>query len=99
MQEFRRRVERARREERKKRRDGKGEVRLARSVALGKYSKAPNVDDVKTANREWIARLRERFEGYMMRRTVCSLDNTGNPISGLPPWLESSILVNLTDEE
>lgn len=99
MQDFKRRVDRARRQERKKRVDGKGDVRLARVLTLGKYTKDAEEDEIKRANSEWIQRLRAIFAGYMMRRTIHSKDYEGKPISGLQPWHESSLLLSLTEEE
>lgn len=99
MLEFKRCVERARRKERKKRLEGKGDVRLARVLALGKYTKDAEEDEVKRSNCDWIASLRVAFTGYMMRRTIHSKDHDDKPISGLAPWYESSLLISLTEDE
>lgn len=99
MLEFKRCVERARRKERKKRQEGKGDVRLARVLALGKYTKDAEEDEVKRSNCDWIASLRVAFTGYMMRRTIHSKDHDDQPISGLAPWYESSLLLSLTEDE
>ncbi|KAH9852795.1 P-loop containing nucleoside triphosphate hydrolase protein, partial [Lenzites betulinus] len=99
MARFKRELDRARRKEREKRQKGKGDVRLARVVALGQVSKDAIEDKIKQANHDWIAAIRVIYKGYMMRRTIYSKDNRGKPISGLAPWVESSLLVNLTEEE
>ena len=99
MDAHRREVDRARRDERKKRNEGKGEIRLARAVATGKQTKDADEDRVKIALSDWINELRAIFDGSMIRRTVNSLDYKGEPISGLPKWIELPILIELSDEE
>ena len=99
MDDHRREVDRARRQERKKRSEGKGEIRLARAVATGKQTKDADEDRVKLALSNWINELRSIFEGSMIRRTVNSLDYRGQPISGLEKWTELPILIELSPEE
>ncbi|KAH9848946.1 P-loop containing nucleoside triphosphate hydrolase protein, partial [Lenzites betulinus] len=56
-------------------------------------------DDIKKVHHEWITHIRAIFQGYMMRRTIYSKDNKKQPISGLEPWVESSILIPLSEME
>ncbi|KAH7917293.1 hypothetical protein BV22DRAFT_1026655 [Leucogyrophana mollusca] len=44
---------------------------------------------------KWMTVMRDRFTGYVVRRTVMSTDNTGKPISGLEPFTEHNIILNL----
>lgn len=99
MKTFKRAVDRARRREAKKRKEGKGAVRLARAQAKGRYTKDALEDEVRIACDNWIQALRGIFQGYTMRRTIYSKDNNGKPISGLDPWHEEAIMVTLTEEE
>lgn len=43
--------------------------------------------------------IRERFVGTVIRRTVRSVDNVGNPISGLEPFHEHVLVVTLYKHE
>ncbi|KAG1894055.1 P-loop containing nucleoside triphosphate hydrolase protein [Suillus fuscotomentosus] len=47
----------------------------------------------------WISVIRERFTGIVIRRTVRSVDNHGDRISGLAPFLEHNLLVKLYPHE
>jgi hypothetical protein len=48
---------------------------------------------------EWIIKLKDGYAGSIIRRTVWSEDNEGNRISGLKPFIEHSLVLELYDEE
>lgn len=50
-------------------------------------------------NARWMKIVRERFQGSVIRRTVSSLDNKGQPISGLEPYEEHICLLKLYRHE
>ncbi|KAG1836505.1 P-loop containing nucleoside triphosphate hydrolase protein [Suillus subalutaceus] len=47
----------------------------------------------------WINDIRKRFSGIVIRRTIWSVDNQGVRISGLAPFKEHNLLVELYDHE
>jgi hypothetical protein len=47
----------------------------------------------------WIEKIREKYKGSVIRRTVNSLDNTGKAISGLDPYREHRCVVQMQDHE
>ena len=47
----------------------------------------------------WMKKIREKYEGAVIRRTVYSLDYWGNSITGLEPYLEHVCMISLFDHE
>lgn len=48
---------------------------------------------------KWIRIIREKFTGTVIRRTLQSKDNRGEPISGLEPYIEKQIVIKLYPHE
>ena len=53
----------------------------------------------KAVSALWINKIREKFRGAVIRRTVNSLDYTGKPISGLEPYKEHLSVINMYEHE
>ena len=49
--------------------------------------------------RHWVPWIREVFAPYIIRRTLDSVDHTGNRIFGLPPYEEHVMLLELREWE
>lgn len=72
---------------------------LAAAVAQGKATQQAEQDGVKKAIIDWVNYLRDKLVGYVIRRTVNSVDPQGNPISGIPPFKTVTVLLEPTEEE
>jgi hypothetical protein len=48
---------------------------------------------------KWITLIRKNFTGVAIRRTLSSVDNNGNRISGLGPLHEHHLIVTLYEHE
>lgn len=68
------------------------EVGVTRSTEEG-------VSNVLKASLKWIKVLRKWCADYVIRRTVYSLDNHGNPISGVKPYRDHLLLMPLLPAE
>ena len=53
----------------------------------------------RVANAKWMKIVRAKYEGAVIRRGIDSVDNKGEPISGLDPYLESVCMLKLYDHE
>lgn len=49
----------------------------------------------RKVNAMWMKRVRAKYQGSVIRRTVNSLDYAGNPISGLEPYKEHICMLEL----
>lgn len=47
----------------------------------------------------WMRKIRDKYRGSVIRRTVNSLDYTGMPISRLDPYEQHRCVINLHDHE
>jgi hypothetical protein len=47
----------------------------------------------------WMTKIRAKYEGAVIRRTVKSVDNTGQAISGLEPYEEHRCVIELYEHE
>ena len=99
MREHKKALDRAVRRERQRRKDGEGDVKLARTVVQGKKTRDADDSEFNLAVSDWMQDLREIYAGAVIRRTVKSTDWQGKPISGLDPYFEHSLVLKLTDEE
>jgi hypothetical protein len=81
-----------------KRRDLKARPEAGHNTIRGIIHGDESVDvdsEHRKAMLQWIGKIRERFASAVIRRTVHSTDNKGNPISGLEPYLEHNLVLNL----
>ena len=99
MEEHRRAMDRAVRRERQRRKEGEGEIKLARALINGKKTRNDEREEFNAVVSEWVADIRSGFEGAVVRRTVNSLDWQGRPISGLDPYHEHALLLELSASE
>ena len=90
MEEHRRAMDRAVRRERQRRKEGEGEIKLARALVKGKKTRNDEREEYNAVVSEWVADIRTGFEGAVVRRTVNSLDWLRRPISGLEPYHKHS---------
>ena len=97
----RRETEKHKRKDRAERKEaGVNEGVVIRAFAMGKKTRRQDVETAYTrALNAWIELLRELYEGYVIRRTINSLDWKGEPISGLPPYHEHALLLRMTEDE
>lgn len=99
MEEHRRAMDRAVRRERQRRKEGEGEIKLARALVKGKKTRKDEREEFNAVVSAWVADIRTGFEGAVVRRTVNSLDWLGRPISGLEPYHEHPLLLELSPTE
>ena len=99
MEEHRRAMDRAIRRERQRRKEGEGEIKLARALVKGKKTSKDEREEYNAVVSDWVADIRSAFEGAVVRRTVNSLDWLQRPISGLAPYHEHPLLLELTAQE
>lgn len=59
----------------------------------------PSGNDYREVLKWVINQSRERFDGHIIRRSLTSLDNNNEPITGLLPVIDIVYLVNLDSEE
>lgn len=97
-----RELARAKREDDKVLTEKEGDARdaLHRMVQGRKDEGQKDVDkNFRKMNATWMTVIRAKFEGFVIRRTVQSLDYEGKPISGLGPYEEHICVLNLHDHE
>ena len=99
MEDHRRDCERAKRRETQRRKEGQGEIELARSLIKGKTPRQGDIDDYKAAVVSWMQDLRGAYAGSIVRRTVNSVDKHGRPISGLDKYHEHPLILSLNEQE
>lgn len=100
MDECRLVVDRARRLRNTNRPKGNGQLRLARYIAKGAADPEDTFEkEVSLALHQWVSVLRVLYADHIIRRTIDSVDNLGQPISGLPVYHDIPIILKLSDEE
>lgn len=100
MDECRLAVDRARRLKHSNRPKDNDQLQLARHIAEGAADPEDSFQtDVTLALHQWVSVLRALFAAHTIRRTIDSVDNLGQPISGLPAYFDISIILKLSDEE
>lgn len=72
---------------------------VVRGVLKGDDTRVDVKSDYKDTLLKWIRKLREWYAGCVIRRTVKSIDNEGKRISGLDPYSEHPLVVDLYDWE
>ena len=100
-------LSRARREDRKIQQGYEDQTRSALSRMFqgkqeqGGVSAAQQAVDqnFRKANAMWMTKIRAKYQGAVIRRTVNSLDYSGNVISGLEPYEEHICMLELHDHE
>lgn len=83
--------------DRKAYRESGGAGIIVRGVVKGKVNDAAS--GRRDAVLKWIAIIRERFHGYVIRRTVKSVDWRKKRISGLDPYIERDLGLELYPHE
>ncbi|EMD31654.1 hypothetical protein CERSUDRAFT_127231 [Gelatoporia subvermispora B] len=86
----------------KMRKQSKSTEVLIRSLVSGEGSAPANLlqnSSYRQVSTEWIERIRSKFSGSVIRRTVDSLDWAGRPISGLEPYTEHTLMLDLCEHE
>ncbi|KAA1479710.1 hypothetical protein DENSPDRAFT_750710, partial [Dentipellis sp. KUC8613] len=48
---------------------------------------------------KWIEVIRDQFKGYVIRRTIASVDHNGAPLINLPPYVEVNLRLTLYPRE
>lgn len=99
MEDHRRALDRAARNERQRRKEGQGEIKLARALVKGQKTRADERQEYNDVVQVWVRDIRKGFNNAILRRTLKSLDWTGKPISGLPDYHEHAILLELSQDE
>jgi len=77
--------------------DGKNEEMVRRMVQGKGLGKAES--EFQEEMLDWIDKIREGYGSSAIRRTVRSVDNTGARISGLPPFEEHPLVIDLYQNE
>lgn len=99
LDKLRRALAAAARRERASRKEGGGEVKLARAVVKGKMTQDVDSGKYRESLLQWMAAIREGFQGAVVRRTINSVDWRGNPISGLDKYREHILALKLSPRE
>jgi len=86
-----------RRDRKARKEDGEDEDMVRRTIH-GKGKKEVE-SEFESAMIKWIHTIREGFAPSVIRRTVFSVDDEGNRISGLPPFVEHPLVLSLYDHE
>lgn len=84
--------------------DRRGQTKDSKNVVLStlKGKSGPGTTARSAYEKEMVITIkdiRERFSGAVIRRTVRSVDNTGNTISGLEPFHEHVLILKLYQHE
>ena len=66
--------------------------------AMGNAQRKIDVN-FREVNAKWMKIVRAKYEGVVIRRGITSVDNKGELISGLEPYVETICLLNLYDHE
>ena len=99
LDECRRAFDRAMRRERDARKEGGGDVALARTIIKGGSVESADEHEIQEVITSWMALIRKGYDGAVVRRTVNSLDWRGAPISGLEKYHEHILVLNLRENE
>ena len=98
LDEHRRAFDRAQKKESNLRKEGAGDVTIARAVVKGKTVEDQE-REIQDVIKSFMATIRIGYDGAVIRRTINSKDWRGSPISGLEPYDEHLIILKLSDEE
>lgn len=91
-----REISRATRRDNKALRDAGVEGSILRGMLVGAHNpETPNLE-FGTVMREWMRKMRDRFALYVIRRTIDSLDTSGNKIFGMRPYLDHCLGVKMS---
>ncbi|GBE89337.1 hypothetical protein SCP_1503450 [Sparassis crispa] len=71
------------------------------NIVHGKGKAAATINESEEREKivQWIEVIRHGFQGAVIRRTQASVDNEGQPISGLPPYIHLPLVVDLHQYE
>jgi len=86
------------RRDRKARKDDGEDENMVRRMMHGKGQKSLE-SEFEGAMMKWIGTIRIAYAPSVIRRTVLSVDNEGNRISGLPPFVEHALVIELYPAE
>jgi hypothetical protein len=84
--------------DRKSRKDVDLSRNIVRGITKGDTS-TPVCSHFQATTLEWISKLRGRYAGIVIRRTVHSVDYSGKRISGLEPYMEHLLVLELYENE
>ena len=98
LDDHRRAFDRAMKKESDLRKEGAGDVAIARSVIKGKAVEDQE-REIQEVIKDYMATIRKGFEGAVIRRTIDSLDWRGCAISGLDDYDEYLLILKLRDDE
>ncbi|EKM49018.1 uncharacterized protein PHACADRAFT_202111, partial [Phanerochaete carnosa HHB-10118-sp] len=96
-QDFRRKINAAKRQDKRQRDEIRGEVTVDRARALLGRGSGPS--ELDKANKECIQDLQKIFTGYAIRQTIDNLDYQGNKIWGAEPPFDRYLFLKLNDAD
>jgi len=97
-QKMERRLRSAQTQDRQRLKKGDRAIRIVQAAVKG--SSGPQMQSLYNKEMmKWIGLIRKHFTGVVIRRTLSSVDNNGNRISGLGPLQEHHLIVTLYAHE